>query len=219
MAKSRRRVKRRPYESVVRAEGAAETRRSIVDAAHALFVERGYAAMTMREIAERAGVALDTVYAVVGKKPDLVRLLVEAAISSVDHAVPAEERDYVRQIRAARDARTKLSLYAAAVTRIHARLAPLARAIRTAEPQHPELAAMWREIADRRARNMRLLAKELQATGEARPDLDMERVGDVLWALADADVYLLFTAQRGWSPADYEAWLADAWIRLLLEPT
>jgi AcrR family transcriptional regulator len=217
MASGRRRVKRRTYQSVVRAEAAAGTLQAILAAARALFVERGYDAMTMQEVADRAGVALDTVYEVVGRKPLLARLLVETAISNADEAVPAEQRDYVRRIRAAPSARAKLTIYAAAVVDIHGRLAPLVQALRVASSRHPDLATMWREISDRRARNMRLLAAEVIASGEARRGLDLDRIADVLWALADPELYLLLIDQRGWSPEAVESWLADAWIRTLLE--
>jgi AcrR family transcriptional regulator len=49
-----------------------------------LFLERGYVRTTMTAIAEEAGVALDTVYELVGRKPDLFRLLIETAISGGD---------------------------------------------------------------------------------------------------------------------------------------
>jgi hypothetical protein len=67
---------------------------------------------------------LDTVYATVGKKPTLFRLLVEAVISGHNEAVPAEERDYVHAIRAEPDAARKLQIYAAAARSIQPRLAP-----------------------------------------------------------------------------------------------
>jgi AcrR family transcriptional regulator len=54
-----------------RRQGAARTRTAILDAARELFTERGYAATPMSAIAERAGVALDTVYASAGRKPEL----------------------------------------------------------------------------------------------------------------------------------------------------
>jgi hypothetical protein len=69
-------------------------------------------------------IALDTVYATVGKKPTLFRLLVEAVISGHNEAVPAEERDYVHAIRAEPDAARKLQIYAAAARSIQPRLAP-----------------------------------------------------------------------------------------------
>ncbi len=59
----------------------------------------------MPAIAQSAGIALDTVYASVGKKPALFALLVETAISGTDVAIPAAERDYVRAIRAEPDPR------------------------------------------------------------------------------------------------------------------
>src|SRR5499427_5510306 len=115
-------VKRR-YDATRRRQAAARTRAAILDAARDLFSERGYTATPMTAIAERAGVALDTVYAAAGRKPDLARLLVETAISGTDDAVPAEQRDYVKAVQAAPDADTKIAIYAAAVTAIAPRLA------------------------------------------------------------------------------------------------
>ena len=200
----------------MRAEGAERTRQSILTAARELFVEQGYAAMTMQAVAEQAGVALDTVYATVGKKPLLARLLVESAISNSDQAVPAEQRDYVLRLRAARTAREKLAIYAAAVVDIQSRLAPLVRQVEIAGRSHPDLAAIWREIAERRAQNMKRLAADLRQTGELRDDLTNDRVADILWSTNSPELFTLFVHHRGWSTAEYETWLADAWCRLLL---
>src|SRR5215469_671645 len=108
-------VKRR-YDATRRRQAAARTRAAILDAARELFAERGYTATAMTAIADRAGVALDTVYASVGRKPELARLLIETAISGTDEAIPAGQRDYVKAVRAAPDAETKIAIFAAAVT-------------------------------------------------------------------------------------------------------
>jgi AcrR family transcriptional regulator len=50
----------------VRDEQAARTRVRILDAASELFLDRGYGRTTMKDIADRAGVARDTVHAVFG---------------------------------------------------------------------------------------------------------------------------------------------------------
>jgi AcrR family transcriptional regulator len=118
-------VKSRTYRSSVREEQARRTRQAILDAARRLFAEQGYAATTIAQVAKAAGVAVDTVYASVGAKPVLMRLLMETAISGTDKAVPAEQRDYVRQVRAAATAREKIRIYASAVTAANTRLAPL----------------------------------------------------------------------------------------------
>ena len=167
-------------------------------------------------MADRSGVALDTVYAAVGRKPLLVRLLVETAISSTDQAVPAEQRAYVQRIQAATTARDKLAIYAAAVVDIQGRLAPIIRALEAAAASEPELATIWREISERRARNTKLFATDLIKTGEVRAELAVDRVADVVWAMNGPELYTLLVEQRGWSPGALEAWLADAWARLLL---
>jgi AcrR family transcriptional regulator len=207
-------VKRR-YDSTRRREAAARTRAAILDAARALFAERGYTATPMTAIADRAGVALDTVYAAVGRKPELARLLVETAITGSDHAVPAEQRDYVRAIQAAPDAETKIALYAAAITEIAPRMALVRSIIEQAAAAEPELAALWTEIAERRAANMRLFVADLARVHPLR--LDPGEAADIVWATNSAEMYQLLVGQRGWTPQRYERFLADAWRRLLLD--
>jgi AcrR family transcriptional regulator len=209
---------KRKYDSTSRSEAAKTTRELILNSACAIFLEKGYAAATMPAIAAAAGTALDTVYATVGKKPALFRLLIEMAISGSDRAVPAEERDYVRAIRAETDAARKLQLYAAALGRIQPRLAPLIRVLQGAASLDSELGALWQTISQRRADNMRLLAKDLGATGRLRAGLSESKAADIIWSMNSPEFYLLLVEQRGWSTEEYAGWLGDAWIQLLLEP-
>ncbi|HTF43111.1 MAG TPA: helix-turn-helix domain-containing protein [Terriglobales bacterium] len=211
-------LRKRKYDSSSRQKAALATRQSILDAARKVFLEKGYAAATMPAIAQAAGIAMDTVYATVGKKPSLFRELVELAISGSDTPVPAEERDYVRAIRAEADAARKLRLYASALRSIQSRLAPLIRVLQEAAPLDPELDALWQGISQRRARNMRLLAKDLADTGKLRRDLSVDKTADIIWSMNSPEYYLLLVEQRGWSSDEFEQWLGDAWIRLLLEP-
>ena len=206
-------VKRR-YDATRRRQAAARTRTAILDAARELFTERGYTATPMTAIAERAGVALDTVYASVGRKPELARLLIETAISGTDQAIPAEQRDYVRAVQAAPDAQTKIALYAAAVTAIAPRLALVLAIIQQAAHTEPELAALWDEIAERRAGNMRRFVADLATVTPLR--IDPSDAADIVWATNAAELYQLLVGQRGWSPQRYERFLTDTWRRLLL---
>jgi AcrR family transcriptional regulator len=209
-------VKSRRYRSPVRDEQARQTRSAILDAARRLFSEQGYAGTTVAAIAAEAGVAIDTVYAAVGSKPVLFRLLLETAISGTDDAVPAEDRNYVRRIQAEPRARAKLEIYAAAVRAISERMGPLHLVLRDAAAQAPELAGIRDDIATRRARNMRLLAGDLIATGDLRPDLTVDEIADVIWTMNSAEFHHLLVHERGWSPAAFEHWLADCWCRLFL---
>lgn len=207
---------RRTYRSPVREERARETRYRILEAAGRLFVANGYSATTIAQVAVEAGVAVDTVYATVGPKPALFRLLLETAISGLDDAVPAEQREYVRRIRAATTATEKLELYAEAVRLIAERMAPLHLVLRDAASRVPELARMREEIATRRASNMRLFARYLAATGELRPGLSIGEIADVVWAMNSAELYALLVSERGWSPDRFQRWLTETWCCLFL---
>lgn len=209
-------VKPRRYRSSLREEQARRTRQAILSAARQVFAEHGYAATTIAQIAATAGVAVDTVYASVGTKPVLMRLLIETAISGIDQAVPAEQRDYVRQVKAAVTAQDKIRIYAAAVTDVNRRLAPLHLVLRGAAAAAPELAEIRDEISARRAANMRLFARDLAATGELRTDLDVDDVADVVWSMNSAEYFSLLVRERGWDPDKFAAWLAEAWSRLFL---
>jgi len=212
-------VKSRAYRSPMREEQARQTRYAILAAARRLLVEQGYPRTTVAQIAEAAGVAVDTVYSSVGAKPVLFRLLLETAISGTDEAVPAEQRDYVVRIRAADRAKDKIELYAAAVRLISERMAPLHLILRDAAPHAPELAELRDEIGRRRAQNMRLFAQDLLVTGDLRPELEVGEVADVVWSTSSAEFYSLLVNERGWSSARFEQWLATTWCRLFLAVT
>jgi AcrR family transcriptional regulator len=209
---------KRKYDSTSRSAAAKTTRELIIHSARAIFLEKGYAATTMSAIAMAAGTALDTVYATVGKKPALFRLLIETAISGSDRAISAEERDYVRAIRAETDAARKLQMYAAALGRIQPRLAPLFRVLQDAASLDSELETLWQTMSRRRADNMRLLAQDLAATRRLRPGLSEGKAADIIWSMNSPEFYLLLVEQRCWSLEEYESWLGEAWIQLLLKP-
>lgn len=207
---------RRPYRSSRRAQQASATRQRVLAAARELFVANGYSATGVAAIAERAEVSLDTVYATVGRKPALLRELVETAISGTDRAVPAEQRDYVLAIRNAESAGEKIALYAQAITAIQQRMAPVFIALRDAAATDHDCAELWSEISVRRAANMRLFAADLRTTGQLRADLSDDQVADIIWSMNAAEYWVLLVRERAWTPAEFTAWLIDAWTRLLL---
>lgn len=209
-------VKPRAYDNTARSAKSDATRQAILGAARAQLLERGYRATTIAEIARRAGVHVDTVYTLVGRKAVLLRELIEQALSGTSGTIPAEQRAYVAAIRAEPDARRKLAIYAGATREIHTRLAPLLLALRDASTTEPEAYAVWKEISDRRAMNMRDFAKELDTVGGIRDGLSIADAADSIWVANSAEVYVLLTVERGWTPLRYERWLADTWARLLL---
>jgi AcrR family transcriptional regulator len=210
--------RKRRYDSTRRTENAAATRHSILDAARELFVLQGYGRTTVGQVAKRASVAVDTIYATVGRKPALMRELVETSISGRDQAVPARQREYVQRIEAAETASEKIAIYADAITEIQQRLAPIFLALRDAAVTDDACKALWREIGERRAANMRQFASSLRSTGELRPDLTDQQVADIIWSMNATEYWVLLIGERRWTPKQFRSWLVDAWTRLLLTP-
>ncbi|MBD3781528.1 MAG: TetR/AcrR family transcriptional regulator [Micrococcales bacterium] len=208
-------VKPRRYRSPRRAAQAEATRRAVLDAARHLFTTQGYAGTAVGEVARRAGVSLDTVYASVGRKPELLLAVHDMALAGADEPVPSTERDYVAAVRAAPSARAKLEVYAAALGRRLPQVVPLAESLREAAATDAGCRRVWEALEERRAANMRVLAADLRAGGGVRPDLDDAEVAHRLWVGNSASYYRLATA-GGRGPEDYVALVLDTWTRTLL---
>ncbi|MBV9922312.1 MAG: TetR family transcriptional regulator [Pseudonocardia sp.] len=181
-----------------------------------MFIRDGYRATTIADIARHARVAVDTVYATVGRKPTVLREVIETALSGADDAVPARRRDYVARTRAAIGAPAKIEAYVTGLVEVQTRLAPVYLALRDAASTDPDSAAQWREVSERRARNMREFAADLRATGELRPDLTNDQIADVIWSMNGPEYWALLAHDRGWPPHSIGQHLIDAWERLFL---
>jgi len=207
---------KRPYDNAARQARSDATRSRILEVARESITTRGYRATTIAEIARTADVHVDTIYELVGRKPDLLRELIERAISGTDRALAPSQRGYVQEMGKEPDPARKLAIYARAIRDIHDRMAPLLLALGDAATTDDEAHQVWREISDRRAQNMRHLVRDLGPDGTLRAGLSIDEAADVIWATASAELFVLFTQQRRWTPRAYERWLADTWSRLLL---
>src|SRR5262245_53694077 len=122
----------RRYDSSRRQAQAQHTREAVLEAGRTLITQDGYARTTMRAIAERAGIAVDTVYLHFRSKPALLKALLDIAVGGDEDPIPVAQRDWVKQIVTEPDARAALSSFAAALTSVHAKLAELLIAARAA---------------------------------------------------------------------------------------
>ncbi len=210
-------VKRR-YESARRQEQARQTRRAILDAAAALFVDPGYAATPLTAIAAEAGVAIQTVYKVFGSKQALLSALVDVTTAGDDEPVALPDRQFVAEIRALPDARAKLDRYARHLVDVHARQAQVMLALAAAATADPEAAAIWRKNLDERRAGMAMFAADLASTGRLRPEHTVETTADVLWLAMDVRNYDWLVRQRGWSPERFQSWYVDTVAAALFAP-
>src|SRR4051794_22963053 len=110
-------VKRRRYTSPLRETHAQQTSVAIVDAAIALFSEKGYVAVSLDAIAEAAGVSRATVFTSVGGKPAVLKAAFRAAFGraagAADQPMPLVDRPRSREVRARPTAAAYLAGYTA----------------------------------------------------------------------------------------------------------
>lgn len=184
-------------------------------AARGLFTSRGYAETSVTDIARAAGVSVDTLYASVGRKPQLLLAVHDMELAGGDAPVDAEERPYVKAIRAATTASEKIATYSEALAQLLPRTVPLQDSLRVAGQKDPACREAYRAVTERRAANMRLFAADLRSTGEVRADLADDDVADLVWSMNGPDYYLLMRS-RGRTPAQYAALVREVWTRTLL---
>jgi AcrR family transcriptional regulator len=211
-------VKRKPYESSLRAAQARATRRAIVAAAAVLFVEHGYGATTVDAIADAAGVSRKTVFTSVGGKAECLKLAIDWAVVGDDEPVPLMERPEIKAQQAEPDARKILAMYADMNASIAVRVAALQGVAESAAGVDPDLQALAQTLADQRRFGMGHLAALLHSRSALRDDIDVEHAADVLWLMSDRRTYTSLVVTRGWSVERYRRWLADALVALLVSP-
>jgi AcrR family transcriptional regulator len=186
--------------STHRQRQAQATRSMIVAAAQALFLEQGYICTTIDVIAERAGVATSTVYAIFGSKRGILRAIRdtwhertnihEVIASSSQSASPAERLEQL-----------------AAATRRQWELGAEVTAIYTgAAAADPRAAAELTQALAGRREGLHSFAKSLEA--HLREGLDSTHAAAILQALCMPEVFDELVRRSGWSADEYQAWLA-----------
>jgi TetR/AcrR family transcriptional regulator, regulator of autoinduction and epiphytic fitness len=203
-------VKRR-YESPRRTAGARATRLRILEAAHAVLAEQGYAATTMRAVADAAGVSVKTVEAAFGTKVNLIKTLIDVRIAGDDEPIAIDDRPVVAEMVAEPDPVRMLEMNAELIAAINRRLVVVNRVVHAAGA---ELAGLRRTSLAQRREGARSMVNILVTKAELR--VDVEVAIDTAWLLMDPHQYDQLTTHQGWSHEQYVDWLADAQRRLLL---
>jgi AcrR family transcriptional regulator len=201
-----------------RARSARNTRRRILEAAHALFVEQGYAATTIQQIAERADVAWQTVYSVFGNKPAILSAVFDVTVVGDDEPVPMMQRPFVQAIDDEPDPRAKMRIFARHIRDTVERTAGLLSVIESAAGTDPEITRLWRKLQDQRRYGLGIAATRFHEAGILRPDVSVRKAADLLWFFSGHWTFRELATGRDWSADEFEAWTAETLIAQLLPP-
>jgi AcrR family transcriptional regulator len=191
------------------------TRVRVIDAATGLFLERGYVAATIEDVAERAGVAVQTVYYVFGTKPKLLSAVLDASIAGDAEPVPVLERPWVGALREQHDVGSAMERLVDDSVTILSRTSPLYEVVRRAAAD-PEVNDLLQETRRRRRADQRALIEILSSAGRLRPDLDVDTAADVFYGLINEEVFQLFVRDCGWDVERLKRWATSLMMQQLI---
>jgi len=210
---------KRPYDARRRRERAEEERRAtrqrVVEAARNLFLARGYVATTMGDIAQEAGVALQSVYNVGQSKADLLHLVTDLAVSGDEQEVMLLDRPDFAAISVESSAEQQVQMIAALIAATMERLAPVWVAYREAAAVDARAAANL--IAAHR-RRYDTFAGMVRMLPEERLREPPEESTATAWAIGSIDIFLLLRSVLEWDPARYSEWLRRTLVNQLVTP-
>jgi AcrR family transcriptional regulator len=205
----------RPYDASSRRESAARNRAAVLAACRELLFRDGYHRMTVRSVAEQAGVSPETIYKAFGGKPGLMKALWDVTLAGDDQPVAIADRPQMHEVRSAADPAEKLRRWARFVTGANQRLAPLHGLLAQAGPEVTQMLATTQQ---ERLTGVRALVTHLADSGLLAAGRDQETAADACWALTGPRLFLDLTTDRGWQPDQYEDWLTRMLTANLLTP-
>ncbi|MFZ4894986.1 TetR/AcrR family transcriptional regulator [Plantibacter sp. Mn2098] len=202
----------RTYRSTRRDEAASITRAVILDTALERFTAQGYSATTIADIATHADVAVNTIYASIGGKAQLVLALIERA--RTDPSITST-LDGVGRTDTGRAALERLAHGVRTSSEHSQRVIAVMQDAAASEPSVAD--AVHRTELGYRA-NLDSTVGHLRSLPDFRDELDTRAVQDALW------FYFGFSPWRtlialGWDWDRTEHWLAlQAWREIYRVP-
>jgi AcrR family transcriptional regulator len=187
----------------LRDQREALTRHTILRAARELFAERGYANTPVRLLAQRAGVALQTVYSTYGSKAGVLAGLPDLLDQETGIADLFDQRDAIE------DPADLLRLLARITRQIRERGGDIVKILRSGAAVDADIAATMAEAHRRRRLGVEAVI--------AKIGLD-KRAADIAVALMTDEICDSLVDADGWSYDEYEDWLATAMTNLLMQP-
>jgi len=182
-------------------------------AAIEVFTEAGYVGARMGNIADRAGVAVQTVYFTFHTKAELLQACFDFAVLGPER-LPPMEQPFLAELPTARSGRAALAAFVHGNTAILERSAAIKEVAESA-PHEPDAAAVVTRSENLRREGYAQVVRLLDDRFGLRSGLTGEDATDLLLVLSSSATYL--SLQRyGWSEEKYVEWLTDTLARQLL---
>lgn len=176
----------------------------MLDAALALFMEQGYDDTTIQQVANAAGVAVQTVYFTFGNKSRLLSEVQDRVVLGNAPSAQWTEQPWAAELRSETDPRKLLDLFVEVDSQIKRRISPFIARLGPALPNDVSQ-SVTRDA--RRDVFFGTVIDRLQQLGALRSGLSRERALDILRVVNSLEAYAELTERRGWSGEEWRAWL------------
>jgi AcrR family transcriptional regulator len=192
-----------------RVDRAAQTRLRMVRAAYELFTERGYQATTMGDIADLAGIAVQTLHFTFGTKAVLLQNTYDYAVIGEGERLPPDKQPWYAEFRASTRLQDALEILVDNVGAVLARTAPLDDFVRSAAHE-PHAARIRSHSEMMRRQAWTAMVEQLGSRFTLTDDLNTRYAVDILMLLMSPTSYQTFVGEYGWTPAKWRSWCASA---------
>jgi AcrR family transcriptional regulator len=209
---------KRQYDNSRRLAQVRATRLRVIEAAKALFIENGYPATTLESVADAADVPLPTLYRLFKSKRVLLSAILDTSFGGDDEPIAFVDRPAVQGALSEADPRQMLVVFAGIAADLLVRSSAIQLVLASAAQVDTEAADLLVEIRRQRHTGQSRIVAALSERGALNQNLAPSEAADFVYLLMSPDTYRTLTAERGWTPEQYERWLAHALEKTLLVP-
>lgn len=202
--------KKRSYNSKSRQEQSQKTKNRILASAKMLFESKGFEKVTIEEIAREAYVSAPSIYSIFQSKRGVLLGLMDEALPPEQHAA------LVEQGKKEKCPRKRLEITAAIARQLYDAEKAQLSFLRGASILDPVFKGLEIERERRRYQRQKETVETMANHKVFANNLSTPKIRDILWAFTGRDFYRMLVIERGWSSEEYEKWLSELLIKILL---
>ena len=206
----------RRYDSSGRQRDAAQRQARVLEAARTLFLEHGYGATSIDQIAAAAGTSPQTVYATFGGKPGILRRVMDVAIGGDDEDIRLIERPEYSEAFATADVRERIDRLSQLAAHVHRRSAELIALVERVSGSDPAVDELARDLRSWQRADAKLMMDSVPPD-MFRRDLSRDQILDITHLLGGPLSWYDLVIRQGWTDDQFATWLSDALWRILME--
>ena len=203
---------KRRYDSGQRDQAAEITRGRVLNAARILFIRHGIDRVTIAQVAEKAKVAVSTIYALYKSKEGILRALMRSTLFGPRFQAAQA------QLAGIDDPVQLIALSANVARAFYESESSELGLMRGASAFSPALRKLEQELEKIRFDMQEERVRLLFVHSKSKPGLDYASARRILWMYTSRDIYRMLVHESGWTPDQYQSWLSATLVTTLVDP-